>query len=224
MTHSIFTQNFTQKLQDLMQKVGISSFKALSRTSGVSERQILRLRQLGVEQMRVDVLLKLSQALEVSLSELVAIFSQVDLVRDEVIPTQELSQQIADLKKEYERVQQQLQQQRQVVLQEFQQSSLQLLESLLLQFPTAAHKARENPQLPAVNIIPLIQKPLERLLQQWGVEAIAPVGAELPYDPQMHQLMEGNVQPGERVKIRYIGYYQGDKLLYRAKVSPIEKS
>lgn len=224
MTDSIFTQNFTQKLQDLMQKVGISSFKALSRTSGVSERQILRLRQLGVEQMRVDVLLKLSQALEVSLSELVAIFSQVDLVRDEVIPTQELSQQIADLKKEYERVQQQLQQQRQVVLQEFQQSSLQLLESLLLQFPTAAHKARENPQLPAVNIIPLIQKPLERLLQQWGVEAIAPVGAELPYDPQMHQLMEGNVQPGERVKIRYIGYYQGDKLLYRAKVSPIEKS
>lgn len=224
MTHSIFTQNFTQKLQDLMQKVGISSFKALSRTSGVSERQILRLRQLGVEQMRVDVLLKLSQALEVSLSELVAIFSQVDLVRDEVIPTQELSQQIADLKKEYERVQQQLQQQRQVVLQEFQQSSLQLLESLLLQFPTAAHKARENPQLPAVNIIPLIQKPLERLLQQWGVEAIAPVGAQLPYDPQMHQLMEGNVQPGERVKIRYIGYYQGDKLLYRAKVSPIEKS
>lgn len=224
MTDSIFTQNFTQKLQDLMQKVGISSFKALSRTSGVSERQILRLRQLGVEQMRVDVLLKLSQALEVSLSELVAIFSQVDLVRDEVIPTQELSQQIADLKKEYERVQQQLQQQRQVVLQEFQQSSLQLLESLLLQFPTAAHKARENPQLPAVNIIPLIQKPLERLLQQWGVEAIAPVGAELPYDPQMHQLMEGNVQPGERVKIRYTGYYQGDKLLYRAKVSPIEKS
>lgn len=224
MTHSIFTQNFTQKLQDLMQKVGISSFKALSRTSGVSERQILRLRQLGVEQMRVDVLLKLSQALEVSLSELVAIFSQVDLVRDEVIPTQELSQQIADLKKEYERVQQQLQQQRQVVLQEFQQSSLQLLESLLLQFPTAAHKARENPQLPAVNIIPLIQKPLERLLQQWGVEAIAPVGAQLPYDPQMHQLMEGNVQPGERVKIRYTGYYQGDKLLYRAKVSPIEKS
>jgi molecular chaperone GrpE (heat shock protein) len=53
------------------------------------------------------------------------------------------------------------------------------------------------------------------------VEAIAPVGAEIPYDPQLHQLMEGNPQLGEIVKVRYTGYRQGDKLLYRAKVSPV---
>ncbi len=53
--------HYTQKLQNLMQRVGISSFKALSRAAGVSERQILRLRQGKLEQMRVDVLLKLSQ-------------------------------------------------------------------------------------------------------------------------------------------------------------------
>ncbi|KAF3887004.1 MULTISPECIES: nucleotide exchange factor GrpE [Nostocales] len=211
----------TKKLQDLMQRVDISSFKALSRTAGVSERQILRLRQLGVEQMRVDVLLKLSQALKVSLNEFIRIFSQVDLVKDADPPSQELLKQITEIRKEYERLQEQLQQQRQVLIQEFQQSSLQLLESLLVQFPTAAHKARENTQLPAVNILPLIQKPLERLLQQWGVEAIAPVGVELPYDPQLHQLMEGSAQPGEIVKVRYTGYRQGEKLFYRAKVSPL---
>ncbi len=77
----------------------------------------------------------------------------------------------------------QLEEQREVLLQEFQQSSLQLLESLLLQWPTAAQKAQENPQLAAVKILPLVQKPLEKLLQAWGVEAIAPVGAEIPYDP-----------------------------------------
>ncbi|WP_017315204.1 nucleotide exchange factor GrpE [Mastigocladopsis repens] len=213
--------DFTQKLQGLMQRVGISSFRALSRTAGVSERQLLRLRRFGVEQMRVDVLLKLSQALQLPLTELVATFSQVELVKDKDTPTQELLQYVAQLKKEYERSQQQIQQQRQILLQEFQQSSLQLLESLLLQFPTAAHKARENLQLPAQNIVPLVQKPLEKLLQQWGVEAIAPVGAELPYDPQLHQLLEGNPQPGEIVKVRYTGYRQGDKLLYRAKVSPV---
>jgi len=213
--------DFTQKLQDLMQQAGISSFKALSRAAGVSERQILRLRRFGVERMRVDVLLKLSQALQVSLSELVATFSLLDVVRDNSTPTQELLQNIADLKREYDRSQLQLQQQRLVLLQDFQQSSLQLLESLLLQFPTAAQKARENPHLPAINIVPLVLKPLEKLLQQWGVEAIAPVGAELPYDPQMHQLMEGTPQPGETVKVRYTGYCQGDKLLYRAKVSPV---
>ena len=213
--------DFTQKLQDLMQRVNIPSFRALSRTASVSERQILRLRRFGVEQMRMDVLLKLSQALQVSLSELVATFSQLDFVRDKDAPTQELLQQITDLKREYSRSQLQLEQQRQVLLQEFQQSSLQLLESLLLQFPTAAHKARENPNLPAINIVPLVLKPLERLLQQWEVEAIAPVGAELPYDPQMHQLMEGIAKPGETVKVRYSGYRQGEKLLYRAKVSPV---
>ncbi|MUG99407.1 nucleotide exchange factor GrpE [Scytonema sp. UIC 10036] len=211
--------NFTQKLQNLMQRVEISSFKALSRSAGVSERQIFRLRQLGVEQMRVDVLLKLSQALKVSLNEFIAIFSQLELVKEAEPSSQELLKQITDIRKEYDRLQDQLQQQRQVLIQEFQQSSLQLLESLLLQFPTAAYKARENTQLPAVNILPLIQKPLDKLLQEWGVEAIAPVGVELPYDPQMHQLMEGNAQPGEIVKVRYTGYRQGDKLLYRAKVS-----
>lgn len=211
--------DFTQKLQDFMQRVGISSFKVLSRTAGVSERQILRLRRFGAEQMRVDVLLKLSQVLQVSLSELVTTFSEI-VVRD-TTATHELLQQIADLKKEYSLSQSQLEQQRQTLLQEFQHSSLQLLESLLLQFPTAAQKARENPQLAAVNIVPLVQKPLERLLLEWGVEAIAPVGAQLSYDPQVHQLLEGNAQLGETVKVRYTGYRQGGKLLYRAKVSPI---
>ncbi len=213
--------DFTQKLQDLMQQVGISSFKALSRAAGVSERQILRLRQGKLEQMRVDVLLKLSPVLQMPLSELVTTFSTVELLQEKTAPTQQLLQEIADLKTEYQRSQLQLEQQREILQQQLQQSSLQLLESLLLQWPTAAQKAQENPQLAAIKIVPLVQKPLEKLLQAWGVEAIAPVGAELPYNPQLHQLMEGIAQPGEKVKVRYTGYFQGEKLLYRAKVSPV---
>jgi molecular chaperone GrpE (heat shock protein) len=213
--------NSTKKLQDLMQRVGICSFKALSRAAGVSERQILRLRQGKLEQMRVDVLLKLSAVLEISLSELIENFSSVELLEDKTVPTQELLQEIADLKIEYDRLQLQLQQQRQILLQELQHSTLQLLESLLLQWPTAAQKAQENPELAAVKILPLVQKPLEKLLQAWGVKAIASVGVELPYDPQQHQLMDGIAQPGEIVKVRYTGYFQDNKLLYRAKVSPV---
>jgi molecular chaperone GrpE (heat shock protein) len=214
--------NFTQKLQDLMQCVGISSFRGLSRAAGVSEGQILRLRRGKVEQMRVDVLLKLSLVLQVPLGELVNTFSVASAVKEEKYldsSKPEVLQEITDLKKEYQRSLLQLEQQREVLLQEFQQSSLQLLESLLLQWPTAAHKAQENPELAAVKVVPLVQKPLEKLLQAWGVEAIAAVGAEVPYDPQLHQLMEGSAQPSEKVKIRYAGYIQGDKLLYRAKVS-----
>ncbi|MBD2497633.1 nucleotide exchange factor GrpE [Nostoc sp. FACHB-280] len=216
--------DFTQKLQDLSQKVGITSFKALSKATGVSERQILRLRRGEVEQIRVDVLLKLTSVLQVSLNELVTAFSSRELNQAEQVSTQQMLQEIADLKTEYQRSQLQIKQQRELLLQEFQQSSLQLLESLLLQFPAAAQKARENPQLEAVKILPLIENSLKKLLQAWGIEAIAPIGAEIPYDPQRHQLMAGTVKPGELVKVRYSGYLQGDKLLYRAKVSLIESS
>ncbi len=211
--------DFTPKLLELMQKRDISSFKALSKLADVSEYQIQRLRKGKIQQMRLEFLGKLSRSLQIDLSELITNFSETDLVKRS--STQQSSQQIADLKKEYERLQKQLENQEQLLRSQFQQSSLQILESLLIQFPTAAQKAKENRQLSAANIIPLIEKPITRLLQAWGIEAIAEVGAELPYEPEIHQLIEGNTRPKEKVKIRYTGYRQGDKLLYRAKVSPV---
>lgn len=209
--------DFTQSLQKLMQRLGVSSYKVLAKTAGVSDRQLLRLRRGELNRMRVDVLFKLSQALQVSLTELVVTFSPAI---EQPPPEEESTPAVAQLKKEYERLQAQLDSQRQELWLEFQQSSLQVIESWLLQWPTAAHKARENPQLAAVKLLPLV-RPIEQLLQKWEVEAIAPVGAEVAYDPQLHQLLEGTAQPGEKVKVRYTGYHQGDKLLYRAKVSPI---
>lgn len=213
--------NYTHQLQNLMQRVGISSFKALARSSGVSERQLLRLRRGEIAQMRMDIILKLSQLLQVPLTQLVATFSQVESGEQNPPPLQP-SQEVTALRQEYQRLQAQLEQQRQELELEFQQSSIQALESWLLQWPTAAYKAQENPQLPAVRLLPLL-RPVEQLLQRWGVEAIAEVGAELPYDPQRHQLLEGTAQIGELVKVRYLGYCQGDKLLYRAKVSPVKE-
>jgi len=144
------------------------------------------------------------------LTELVATFSSVKLGEENGAPTRE-SKQARRFRTRYQRLQ--------VhgttatgALARIQQSSLQVLESWL---PTT-HKAQENPQLSCKITV----RPMEQLLQQWGLEAIAPVGAELSYDPQLHQLL-GRAQPGERVKVRYTGYCQGDKLLYRAKVSPI---
>lgn len=216
----IAKQDYTPSLQRLMQRVGVSSYKALSKAAGVSERQLLKLRHGKLQQMQVDVLLKLSQVLQVSLSELIATFSEVELGAKETALPEESQQALADLKREYERLQAQLTMQQQALLQEFQQSSLQAIESWLLQWPTAAQKARENPELAAIKLLPLV-RPIEQLIQRWGVVAIAPVGAEVVYDPQLHQLFEGTAQPGEKVKVRYTGYRQGEKLLYRAKVSPI---
>jgi transcriptional regulator with XRE-family HTH domain len=212
--------DFTLHLQNLIKQAGIPSLKALGRVASVSERQILRLRRGEVKEIRVSVLTKLSQALNVSVDELVIGFSDsTDNLKQN--NQNDLLKRIAQLEHEYLFLQQQFEQQKESLKQEFQQESLQVLESLFVQLPTAARACRENPQLPAANILPLVLKPLERLQQQWGVETIASVGEEVSYDPQFHQLLDGTAQPGQKVKVRYVGYRQGEKLLMRAKVSPV---
>jgi molecular chaperone GrpE (heat shock protein) len=217
--------DLTANLQNLMQRAGFASFKSLSRAADVSQWQILQLRKGKIAQMRVEVLVKLSEVLQISWPELLETFGVGSLSSSQnkthINHNLDLLKQITSLQSEYERVTLSMGQQREVLKQEFQRSSLQILESLLLQWPTAAHRAREDHQLAAVKILPLVDTPLETLLQAWDVKAIACVGAQIPYNPQFHQLMEGTAQPGEIVKVRYTGYMQYDQLLYRARVSPI---
>lgn len=80
--------DFTQKLLELMQRKNISSFKALSKLAGVSEYQIQRLRRGEIQQMRLEFLVKLSQALQIDLSELIVNFSQIALIKQQT-PTQQ---------------------------------------------------------------------------------------------------------------------------------------
>ncbi|MBD1892983.1 nucleotide exchange factor GrpE [Coleofasciculus sp. FACHB-SPT9] len=205
-----------------MQLAGISSYKALSRQAGVSERQVKRLRLGQVSQMRVETLIKLSQALKVSVSELLTTFGdrKPPALGEQINREHEL----ASLQQEYQRLRSLLEQQRETLMQEFQMSSLQVLESFLLYWPTAAAAAQVNPDEKAVKNLLLLVRPVQQLLSQWGVEAIASVGAELPYDPQFHQLIKGTAQPGEIVKVSNLGYRQGEKLLHRVKVSAISKA
>ncbi len=203
--------DYRPELQSLMQQAGFSSLQQLSQTAGVSELQLIRLQRGLTLQTRVEILLKISQGLNISLTELLATFAPESVTTADTPTSKELQQ-------EYKRLQTQMEQQRESLGEEFQRASLQVIESWLLQWPTAAARAQENPQLAAVKLLPLL-RPVQQLMQQWGVEAIAPVGAEVPYDPQLHQILEGTVEPGERVVVRYTGYrYQG-QLLYRAKVS-----
>ncbi|MEP0855816.1 nucleotide exchange factor GrpE [Trichocoleus sp. DQ-U1] len=214
-------QQFARQLQQRMQLLGISSYKALSRQAGVSERQVKRLRLGQVSQMRVETLIKLSQALKVPVNELLTAFGdrKPPALGEQINREPEL----ASLQQEYHRLRSLLEQQRETLMQEFQMSSLQVLESFLLYWPTAAARALENPQMEAVKLLPLV-RPVQQMLSQWGVEAIASVGAELPYDPQFHQLIKGTAQPGEIVKVSNLGYRQGEKLLHRVKVSAISKA
>lgn len=225
---------FTARLRSLMQAVGIASFKSLGQVAGVSEWQVQQLRQGKLNQMRVETLYRFSNALQVSLPVLIKEFSPLPeaITKDYVVTEppavpQECvgegrnpGEEMVQLRREYDRLYAQLKTQRETLQHEFQHTTLQTLESLLLQLPTAIHAVQSKPDLPASRLLPLLS-PIDRLLHTWNIEVIGPVGTETSFDPQQHQVMDGQVQVGDRVRIRYVGYRQGEHLLYRAKVSPV---
>ena len=199
----------TEILRQLMKLVGISSFQALSDRTGISRRAIDTLRKGNAATLRYADLAKLAEVLQIELNEFIPKF----------IP-ESSSSTIADLQEEYKHLQQKLETQKQELRSQFERETIQQLESLLLQLPSAAHAAQNNPNMPAKNILPLL-RPLDALLQKWGISVIGSVGAEVSYDPQKHQLMEGSneIEDGDLAIVRYVGYMQGEKLLYRARVS-----
>ena len=210
----------TDTLQSLMQQAGVSSYRALATQAGVSRWQVQQLRQGKVEQMRLATLQQISSALNLSLVDLLVAFtstpSQQALAAS---PSAEQPPDAAAFQKEYDRLQAQLTSAKEVARQALQKEALDTLESWLIQWPTIAHRAQENESLAAAKVVKFVE-PVTRMVESWGVSAIAPVGTTLPYDPQRHQLKQGAAQPGDTVEVISPGYtYQG-KLLHRASVKP----
>lgn len=201
----------TATLRQLMATVKVPSYRALARAAGVSDWAVTQLRRGQIGKMRLETLVALAAALSLPVSELLAAFG-VEIGTD---PAKRLHL----MEQEYERLQASVTQREAAARQALQRTALDQIEPWLLQWPTAAYAVAKNPDLPASRLLPLVQ-PISDLLNAWGVEPVGTVGAEIPYDPQNHQLMGGTAQPGESVRVRYVGYRQGDSLLHRAKVSP----
>ena len=244
MRRSIYRDK-SQLLQQLMQKAGISSVQELSKISRITELHLIKLQYGMLLKLPLELTLNVASALKISVDQFIETFtsssiSAVNKSQDEENvqaleslrqDNQRLQKQLEEqkeslvalesLQQEYQRLQKQLEEQKESLNQEFQQESLQILESWLLQWPTAIAIVQNNPQLPAERILPLV-KPIEKLLEKWGLQVIAAVGEEVAYNPRQHELIKGISEIGDRVKVRYVGYKQGDRLLYRAKVSAIE--
>lgn len=203
-------------LQQLIKKVDCHSLREFSLKIKVSELQLLRLQNGLLPKMSVETLIKIALGLNISLNELIALFSVNEDLEETIAQNQSISQ-------DYKNLQQKYSQQEQELTQKFQLSSLETLESLLLQLPTVVKAVNNNPDLPAIRLLPLLN-PIQQLLKSWGIEEIGSVGAEIPYNPTEHQLMEGTANLGDLVEVRYIGYRQGDLLLYRAKVSSLTET
>ncbi|NEO83473.1 MAG: helix-turn-helix domain-containing protein [Spirulina sp. SIO3F2] len=199
--------DYTARLRSRLTQKNIPSFRALARQAGVTDWSVRQLRSGKADQLRGGILIQLAQTLDYSLPELLQQFSAIP-VADSALPQSE-THRTAIAQSEPESSDETM----------FQKNTLDTLESWLRQWPTVVAAIAKNPNLPASRVVPLLQ-PLENLLNQWDVEAIASVGEVLPYDPQWHQLLNGMAQPGEQVRVRYVGYRHQDKLLFRAQVSP----
>ncbi|NJM97988.1 MAG: helix-turn-helix transcriptional regulator [Phormidesmis sp. RL_2_1] len=201
-------------LKRLMQNAGIPSYRALATQAQVSRWQIQQLRTGNIRQMRVEILAQLAAALQISLATLLIEFSLIaeDLEKD--------ASQLVALQQAYQHLQADLTAQVEAARSQLQTEALQTLESWLVQWPTIAKRAQTRADLPAAKILPFV-RPVEQLMAEWGVEAIAPVDAHVAYDPQRHQLVAGIAQAGEMVQVTHSGAQHQGRLLHRAKVKPI---
>ena len=215
------SQTNKERLHNLMQQVGIADLNELSQVAKVARLQLIRIQQGLILNLSLGAIARIAKALNISIDSLLQTFvEQRQVSSDRGRTSSQQSDALIACRQEYQKLQQEMTQLQQTLLVEFQQASLETIESWLLQWPTAATAVRQNPQLPASKLLSLVE-PVEQLVKHWNVSTIATVGEELAYDPQNHQLMKGVAQAGELVKVRYVGYKQGDKLLYKAKVSPV---
>lgn len=212
---------YTNQLRQQMQRAGLTSLKALYQAAGVSKGAVMRLRQGHIGRMQLDTLLRLSHALKLSLAALVAQFSEAaaggDRVEDsasrDLVPA--VPSAVASSAPTAPEARE-----NSARLEQWQRTSLQILEPWLLQWPTAVYAVQANETLPATRLLPLVA-PINRLIESWEVSPIGQVGQQAIYDPQLHQPMSGPIQPGDPVRIRYVGYRHADRLLHRAKASRI---
>ncbi|MGY4590358.1 DNA-binding Xre family transcriptional regulator [Thermostichus sp. MS-CIW-40] len=93
-----------------------------------------------------------------------------------------------------------------------------LLQPLLTSYPTVRQIAQRKPDWPAQNVTALFRS-LDALLQRWGYEPIGNPLESVPFDPQRHQPDQPDIQKGDPVYIRFVGYRRGDHILCPAKVS-----
>ncbi|WP_421654777.1 hypothetical protein [Leptothermofonsia sp. ETS-13] len=145
---------------------------------------------------------------------------KAQLNQDSIRLQQELEQQKVQLIEEYTHLQQELQHQQAILANELHQATFKQLQSLLVSYPTAMKIAHARPHLPAKSLAVMFT-PLENLLKDWGYETIGPIWSKVVYDPHLHQPDTTDIQPGDWVYIRFVGYRQGETVLCPAKVSRI---
>ena len=139
-------------------------------------------------------------------------------INNQSVTSPNTEQKIKDLELQCQRLREELKQQSQQLQGDFQQETFTQLQTLLSNYPTVKKMALAKPELPDKNLVSLFTS-LDNLITSWGYTAIGETWEQVNYNPQLHQADSDDIQEGELVYIRFIGYQDGDKVLYPAKAS-----
>ncbi len=129
-----------------------------------------------------------------------------------------LQQENDRLSQECLRLQQALQQQEVALTTTLRHSLFKQLQVLFTHYPSINKIVETRPDLPAKNIMPMFV-PLESLVHSWEYEQIGAVWEQVAYDPTLHQPDTPDIEAGELVYVRFVGYRDGNTVLSPAKVS-----
>lgn len=198
------------QLYEQMKIAQISSLRELAKRSGLSQYQINKIRRGEWDSLSLAGALRLAQVLQLSLDDLLA---WTDLKPPEFQSDRSL---------DYQHLEHQLQHQATTLTTQLQRDALHQLESWLRNWPKVVYAIHhDKPDLLAAKILPLL-RPLEILLQTWGVEPIGTIGDRLPYSPQEHLPLSPIETAGVLVEIQRPGYRHQGNLLFRAEVKAID--
>lgn len=95
------------------------------------------------------------------------------------------------------------------------------LQPVLVQLPTVRAAVESGADLTARDVLELLA-PLDQLVADLGLACIGEAGDETAYDARLHRAVgrgAGSAQPGDRVRVRYVGYELDGEVIARAEVT-----
>lgn len=227
---------YDQLLMSRLNELGMVSFVSLQQKTTLTSSQIHQVRSGELALLSFKQLTLLAKALDWTIEELLENFGLVDAssskallesetkeLRDECLRLREaLQNQSVELTKELRNeclhLREALQNQSVELTNDLNQSTFQKLQTLLTSYPSIQQLINAKPNIPAKNLISLFS-PLDNLIESWGYEKIGQVWEQVPYNPQLHQADASDIEAGELVYIRFVGYRDSEKILCPAKVS-----
>jgi len=195
-------------LRELVETAGIATWKELRKKANLSRGALNALRNGQAEKLKLADLDRVATALGVSVLSLIQRFGASSSVASE---SQEITQEVQRLRIQLDNQEKRLRHQ---ILTEL----VEKLKPLLVQYPTLQQVVQRRPDYPAQQVLALLTS-LGNLLEDWQLEPIGQVWQQVAYDPENHQADEDDIQVGEPVYVRFVGYRAADQVLIRAKVS-----